>query len=28
VTQSFARRVVAPWPRYVNLVLFRPESVS
>lgn len=28
VTQSFARRVVAPWPRYVNLVLFRPEPAS
>lgn len=26
VRQSFARRVVAPWPRYVNLVLFRPEA--
>ncbi|MDG4825116.1 FkbM family methyltransferase [Asanoa sp. WMMD1127] len=26
VRQSFARRVVAPWPRYVNLVLFRPEG--
>lgn len=23
VRHSFARRVVAPWPRYVNLVLFR-----
>jgi FkbM family methyltransferase len=26
VRQSFARRVVAPWPRYVNLVLFRPAG--
>ena len=26
VRHSFARRVVAPWPRYVNLVLFRPEG--
>lgn len=26
VAHSFARRVVAPWPRYVNLVLFRPET--
>jgi FkbM family methyltransferase len=26
VRQSFARRVVAPWPRYVNMVLFRPEG--
>jgi FkbM family methyltransferase len=26
VRHSFARRVVAPWPRYVNLVLFRPEA--
>jgi FkbM family methyltransferase len=26
VRHSFARRVVAPWPRYVNLVLFRPED--
>ncbi|MFC7549631.1 FkbM family methyltransferase [Plantactinospora sp. GCM10030261] len=26
VRQSFARRVVAPWPRYVNMVLFRPEA--
>ncbi|MDQ7904062.1 FkbM family methyltransferase [Phytohabitans sp. ZYX-F-186] len=25
VRQSFARRLVAPWPRYVNLVLFKPE---
>ncbi len=25
VRHSFARRVVAPWPRYVNLVLFKPE---
>jgi FkbM family methyltransferase len=26
VDQSFARRVVRPRPRYVNMVLFRPES--
>jgi FkbM family methyltransferase len=26
VRQSFARRVVAPWPRYVNMLLFRPEG--
>jgi FkbM family methyltransferase len=26
VRHSFARRVIAPWPRYVNLVLFRPET--
>ena len=26
VSQSFARRVVWPRPRYVNLVLFRPGS--
>ncbi|BCB91095.1 FkbM family methyltransferase [Phytohabitans suffuscus] len=26
VRHSFARRVVAPWPRYVNLVLFKPEA--
>lgn len=28
VRHSFARRVVAPWPRYVNLVLFRPEPTG
>jgi FkbM family methyltransferase len=26
VAHSFARRLVAPWPRYVNLVLFRPQA--
>nr|BFE68204.1 hypothetical protein GCM10020092_015050 [Actinoplanes digitatis] len=25
VDQSFARRVIRPKPRYVNMVLFRPE---
>jgi FkbM family methyltransferase len=28
VEQSFARRVVRPRPRYVNMVLFRPESAG
>jgi FkbM family methyltransferase len=26
VRHSFVRRLVAPWPRYINLVLFRPEE--